>query len=265
MEDEEPREDNCERPSEVNREEDEDIRVMAELNNPRIYRDVKHILRQEQRVKLAISRNKSLPFPCKCRQLCEFGPLLKILYRAFETLYEEYEMLHYEYTTLFRMTDFTVSGTNIYLNDSGEEIGATEITMPSERINLIDFARDADMREERKQAVASEDVWRKTYELHMECVRLYMIQVAKPEQDRFMEWLYSHIWAQAKCICYHCDYRDALVAYRKAILNLHLEYLTVYAQYFALLTSPRAQENRMLTKALGMNAGDAMIVKLCLT
>ncbi|VDP76708.1 unnamed protein product [Echinostoma caproni] len=254
----------CEPPPEAKRDEDEDLRVMAELNNPRIYEDVKHILRQEQRVKYAITRNKSLPFPCKCLQLCEFGSLLKILYNAFETLYEEYESLHYEYTTLFRMTDFTVSGTNIYLSNSGQAVGAVETTMPSEIINLIDFARDAGMREERKKAIASEDVWLKTYELHMECVRLYMIKVAKPEQDRFMEWVLSHVWAMSKCICYHCDYRDALVAYRKALLQLHLEYLTIYAHYFALLTSPRAPENRFLTKALRMNPGDAMIVKSCL-
>ncbi|KAA0200978.1 hypothetical protein FBUS_07234 [Fasciolopsis buskii] len=244
--------------------EDADLRVMVELNNPRIYQDIKHILRQEQRIKLAIAKNKSLPFPCKCRQLCEFGSLLKILYKAFEDLYEEYEALHYEYTTLFRMPDFTVSGTNIYLNNTGEAIGATEPIMPAENINLVVLAQDAEMREERKKALATEDVWRKTYELHMECVRLYMMQVAKPGQDRFMEWLYSHIWAMGKCICYHCDYRDALVAYRKALLGLHLEYLTVYAHYFALLTSPRAQENRMLTKALRMNVPDAKIVKLCL-
>ncbi|KAF6776274.1 hypothetical protein AHF37_04566 [Paragonimus kellicotti] len=243
-------EDICPLPEGAKREEDEDLRIMAELNNPRIYKDVQNILRQEQRVKTAITRNKSLPFPCKCRQLCEFGSLLNTLYNAFEKLYEAYEALHIDYATIFRASAFLVSGTNIQIQDNTHAFKTSSGQVAPAVVNIEDFAVDVSLREERKKALANEDIWRKTYELHMECVRLCMLKVAKPENDRFMDWINSHVWAITKCICYHCDYRDALVSYRQALLNLHLEYMSLYANYLALLHCYRVQDSRQMTKTI---------------
>ncbi|KER32861.1 hypothetical protein T265_01149 [Opisthorchis viverrini] len=251
-----PMEEICSPPEGAKREEDDDLRIMAELNNPRIYKDVQNILRQEQRVKVAITRKKSLPYPCKCHQLCEFGELLLTMYNAFEKLYEAYDALHSDYSTLFRASAFRVDGTTITLYEDARSFAAGGATPAPPEVNIEDLSIDVNLREERQKALADEDIWRKTYELHMECVRLCMLKVAKPEQDRFMDWVNSHIWAVTKCICYHCDYRDALLSYRHAILTLHMEYLSLYCQYLALLYCQRVQDSRPTAKTLivrGMN------------
>ncbi|CAH8481541.1 unnamed protein product [Dicrocoelium dendriticum] len=243
-------EDICPIPEGSKRDEDEDLRIIAELNNPRIYKDVQHVLRQEQRVKLAITRNKALPFPCKCGQLCEFGNLLSILYNAFEKLYEMYEALHMDYTLIFRASSFVVNGKVVQVDSGFQSMGENLGSPVPVEMNLDDFASDVRLRQERRKALVDEDIWRKTYELHMECVRLNMLKVAKPEHERFMEWIGSHVWANAKCICYHCDYRDALLSYRHALLTLHMEYMSMYANYAALLHKRRVQESRQMTKTV---------------
>ncbi|KAF8565721.1 hypothetical protein P879_08829 [Paragonimus westermani] len=237
-------------PKGAKREEDEDLRIIAELNNPRIYKEVRNVLRQEQRVKTAITQNKSLPFPCKCHQLCEFGGLLNILFNTFEKLYEAYKALHVDYTTIFRASAFMVSGVNIQIQDNAHVLTSSSGPVVPAVVNVDDFVADVSLREERKKALANEDIWQKTYELHMECVRLSILKFAKPGNDRFMDWIKSHIWATTNCICYHCDYRDALVSYRLAILKLHLEYMSLYANYLALLYCYRVQDSRQMSKTI---------------
>ncbi|KAA3679110.1 uncharacterized protein DEA37_0010625 [Paragonimus westermani] len=240
----------CPSPEGAEREEDGDLRIIAELNNPRIYKEVRNVLQQEQRVKTAITRNRSLPFPCKCHQLCEFGSLLNILFNAFEKLYEAYEALHTDYTTIFRASAFLVSGVNIQLQDTAHALTSSSGPVVPAVVNVDDFVADVGLREERKKALANEDIWRKTYELHMECVRLCMLKITKPGNDRFVDWIKSHVWATTKCICYHCDYRDALVSYRQALLKLHLEYMSLYANYLALLHCYRVQDSRQTSKTI---------------
>ncbi|CAL8093188.1 unnamed protein product [Calicophoron daubneyi] len=243
----------------------DDLRIMAELNNPRIYVDVKHVLRQEQRIKRAIARNKSLPFPCKCGQLCEFGDLLATLYNAFEKLYDEYSAVHEQYTNIFQANAFVVSGRKVHVQNEMEEFDSPKGMIAPVKTNVSDLASDSGLLENRKKALADEDLWRKTYELHMECVRLNMLRVAKPREDRFIDWLRSHIWGYRKCSCYHCDYRDALVAYRRALLSLHVEYLSLYASYYALLSSIRVEDGDDSAKTLRLREEDAEIVRNILT
>ncbi|VDP98231.1 unnamed protein product [Trichobilharzia regenti] len=236
--------------------EDDDLRVMVELNNPRIYRDVKHILLEEQRIRKALRKNKKLPFPCKCYQLCEFGYLIQPLTSALGQLYEEYISLHRDYHNLFHADTITTDDNQIYVNNTAitvrQKSKETDLNKKYP-LNTNEFHYDIEHLIEKIEAQENERLYRRTCEPYMEAVRLYIQKMATPKWERIKLWFKNHLMARKKCICFHCDYRDALIDYRDALINLHKEYIIIYANYYALVNSLSLNElsvknNKILRK-----------------
>ncbi|CAH8846267.1 unnamed protein product [Trichobilharzia szidati] len=250
--------------------EDDDLRVMVELNNPRIYRDVKHILLEEQRIRKALRKNKKLPFPCKCSQLCEFGYLIQPLTSALGQLYEEYISLHRDYHNLFHANTITITDDNqIYVNSTPTTIRQkskeSDLNKKYPLMNTTEFHYDIEHLIDKIEAQDNERLYRKTCEPYMEAVRLYIQKMATPKWERIKLWFTNHLMARKKCICFHCDYRDALIDYRDALINLHKEYIIIYANYYALVNSLSLHElsvkNNKILRKIKINSRHLQYIK----
>ncbi|CAH8522722.1 unnamed protein product [Heterobilharzia americana] len=258
--------------------EDDNLRVMVEMFRPHIYRDVKYILLEEQSVRKALRKNKTLSFPCKCYHLCEFSYLIQPMTNALDELYKEYALLHDDYHKLFYADTISTDGNIIYINNNNNNNNNShhpvQVVKQNEFntqyvLSLVKFYYDIEHLNEKLNAQNNEWIFRKTLEPYLEIIRLYINKkMTTLKWERIKLWFMNHLIAKKKCICLHCDYRDILIDYRDALINLHKEYIILYANYYVLINSTNLNEkdiNNKNIRTVRINSKNLQYIKLFFT
>nr|VZI50720.1 unnamed protein product [Spirometra erinaceieuropaei] len=203
-----------------------------------IQKIVNSVLNEEKDRNRAIDKKLPMPFPCQCGVLCSNRELLRPVIRAFDTLYLEYMELHKEYSKLFQAAWIRRSGEKIYYSrrhpppevEPRRPFVIDEIS-PFEDVLVDYWAREA------VKTIPEEVTGATPEEKRLETIRLRMRYRSRSLLGRLTSWLLSIVYAYRDCICFNCDYREALLDFRTALTKLQREYTNVYLEYSALLSA----------------------------